>query len=319
MPFLKEIHSQVLQNANANADTAFQNFFKGTGFPKFKSRRASTQTFAYPQGVKLDPTNRKIYLPKIGWVKARGWRKLTGKVKTCTVSWTSDGNYHVSILLENDINYIMVKHNNQKIGLDLGVVKFATLSDGTVFRLPSSLAKNQKRLKKLHKAVSRKQKGSQNRKKAKRKLAKCYSKVANIRKDFAHKVSNHLSDNQAVVVEELGIKQMTKADGSHKRDLNREINNQGWYQFLMFLEYKLARKGGKLIKVNPAYTSQMCSNCGHISKGNRRSQSQFKCRKCSFELNADWNAAINILNRGERGDSPPTKTGYGLPVGNHVL
>ena len=297
--WLKEIDSQVLQTAKANADNAFSNFFKGKGqigFPKFKSAKASRQTFAYPQRVKLDANQKKIYLPKVGWVRARGWRSITGKVKTVTVSLTSDGYIHASVLLENDINYVVVNHNHKKIGIDVGVVKFATLSDGTIIELPASLAREQKKLAKKHKAVSRKARGSKNRARAKKKLAKQYTRVANIRKDFAHKASNALSDNQAVVVEALNIKNMVEADGSHKRDLNREIHNQGWYQFFMYLEYKLARRGGHLIKVPPEYTSQRCSSCGHVSKANRKSQSNFCCQKCGFKLNADWNAAINILN-----------------------
>jgi putative transposase len=290
-------------------DTAYQNFFQhGRGFPKFKSRHASRQSFQLPQGVKIDPKAKKVYLPKLGWIKARGWRKLHGKIKTCTVSYTSADDYHVSIMFQHPDLAVPVTNNGNVVGLDLGVKTFAYLSDGTRFELPADLKKKHTKLKKLHKAVSRKKQGSSNRAKAKKKLAKKYRQIANTRKDFSHKVSKQLSENQAVVIEDLNTKQMTEAKGASKKDLNREILNQGWHQFVVFLGYKLARKGNHLVKVDPAYTSQTCSRCGCVDKASRLSQSRFVCTSCNHKIHADLNAAINILNRGKHGDSLPLNT-----------
>jgi len=316
-PWLKDIPSQTIQASIKNMDTAYVNFFKhGRGYPKFKSKHASRQSFQLPQGVKINPEMGKVYLPKIGWVKARGWRKLQGKIKTSTVSYTTDGSYHVSIMFQHPSLAVPVTNNGKTIGLDLGVKIFAYLSDGTRFELPVSLKKKHTKLKKLHKAVSRKKLTSNNRAKAKKKLAKKYRQIANTRKDFAHKVSNQLSENQAVVIEDLNTKQMTEARGASKKDLNREILNQGWHQFIVFLEYKLARKGNHLNKVDPAYTSQTCSRCGCVDKASRLSQSRFVCTSCGYKIHADLNAAVNILNRGKHGDSLPLNTGYGMLAGS---
>ncbi len=292
-------HSQVLQASNRNLDTAFKNFYERpeAGFPKFKSRHRPNQSFQYPQGVQINSKARKVFLPKIGWVKARGWRKLNGKIKTCTVSFNTAGEFHISILFQNDIDYVVKTTSGPAIGLDLGVKTFAYLSDGTQFKLPANLKQKHVKLKQHHKAVSRKKLGSSNRLRAKKKLAKAYRSIANTRRDFAHKVSNQLSENQAVVIEDLNTRQMTEARGASKRDLNREILNQGWHQFIVFLEYKLARNGNQLIKVDPAYTSQICSSCGNIDKRSRRSQSEYHCVSCGHQIHADLNAAINILAR----------------------
>ena len=175
-------------------------------------------------------------------------------------------------------------------------------------------------MKKAQKRLSRRKKGylgqtckarkpskvSNNYLKAKKKLAKAHLKIRNKRKDFLHKVTKKLSENQTVVVENLKIKNMTKvAKGSienpnmrasAKSGLNRSILQQGWYIFFEMLEYKLKRNGGKLIKIDPKHTSQKCNKCGHISKDNRKSQSKFKCTKCDYEANADVNASLNIVS-----------------------
>ena len=299
--WLKDTHSQVLQASTKNAWTAYTNFFKGQAkFPKFKHKHNPTQSFQYPQGVKLDHAKRRIYLPKIGWVKARGFRPWNGKIKTVTVSFDTAGYYHASILLDDGIDHVVTKRTGPVIGIDMGVAHFATLSDGTTFELPPGLAKAQAKVVLRQKQHSNKQKASHNRRKSQKKLAKAHKRVQNIRKDFLHKLTKDLSENQAVVVEDLAIQKMQQRKAS-KASLNRDIATQSWGLFFTLLEYKLVRNGNLFLKVPPEYTSQRCPVCSYTSKANRRSQSHFCCRQCGHTDNADRNAAINILTAGMAG------------------
>ncbi len=171
---------------------------------------------------------------------------------------------------------------------------------------PLNLDKEINQMKKAQKRLSRKKKGSNNRTKAKVKLQKAHLNISNKRKDFLHKISNKITnENQVIVIEDLKVKNMTKSavgtveepkKSSGKRGLNRVITQQSWSMFFTMLEYKAIRKGGEVIKINPKFTSQKCSYCGHVSKNNRKSQSKFKCEKCNFTQNADLNASINIVH-----------------------
>jgi putative transposase len=316
--WLRQIDSQVIQQSISNMDLAFKNFFRrvktgeAKGFPKFKSKHHSRQSFQYPQRVKLNEDSKKLYLPKIGWVKCKGFRKeLIGKIKTVTVS-TEANQYFASILLDDGVEDITTSHNNQTVGLDMGVKLVVTDSNSNMIK-PLDLSKELKTLELRAKQLSNKKKGSNNRIKAKKRLAKIHQKIANKRKDFLHKLSTKYSENQAVVVEDLKIKNMSKsAKGNEeqhgknvkaKSGLNRVITQQSWGMFFEMLEYKLKQNGGELIKVNPQYTSQTCPQCKHISKENRLSQSKFVCQKCNYKNNADIVGALNILDRGIHGDN----------------
>jgi putative transposase len=314
--WLKEIDSQALQQSIANMDKAYQHFFKGGGYPKFKSRHFSRQSYQYPQRVKID--GNKVFLPKVGWVKMRGFRKaFVGKIKTVTVSYEAY-QYHASILIDAEGESLKLCNNQKKaIGLDVGVSLVVADSDGKKVK-PLDLMKELKKLRTKAQQLSRKKKGSNNRAKAKNKLAKINLKIANKRKDFLHKLSLQYAENQGiVVVEDLKIKNMTKAtkgtiekpatNASAKRGLNRVITQQSWGLFFELLEYKLQDRGGQLIKVDPKYTSQTCNKCGHISKENRKSQSKFVCTVCNYSENADVVGAKNILVRGIHGNNASLK------------
>jgi len=246
---------------------------------------------------------KKLYLPKIGKVKAIFHRPVEGVLKTVTISMQA-GQYYAAINFDNGLLEILGSNNGCTLALDMGVKIFAMTSEGEAIEQPN-LAREESFLKKLRAKVSSKIKGSNNRKKAKQKLSKKSLYLKNKREDFLHKLTHRLSENQTIVVEDLNVKKMTKnvsgtieAPGigvQRKSNLNRSILAQGWYKFFTFLDYKLRRNGGELIKVNPAYTSQRCSACSFVSKSNRLSQSQFICTKCGFALNADYNAALNIL------------------------
>jgi len=298
--FLKEIDSTALQNSVLKIDIAYKNFFRrvkqggAVGFPKFKSKHNSYQSY---QTSTASIKDKKLYLPKIGEIKTKFHRgEIIGKVKTVTVSCEAN-QYFASINYEDNLAEIKGLNNGKAIGIDVGINVFAYTSENEIINPEKehNLTKVIEKMKKSQKSLSRKKKGSKNRLKAKSKLAKAHLKIKNKRKDFLHKVSNKLSENQTIVVEDLKIKNMSKKENT-KNGLNRLILQQSWGKFFELLEYKLKRNSGELIKVNPKYTSQKCSKCGYISKENRVTQAQFICTRCSFSANADYNASINILN-----------------------
>ena len=312
--WLKEIDSQAIQQSIANMDRAYQHFFKGGGYPKFKSRHHSRQSYQYPQRVKIE--GNKVFLPKVGWVKCKGLREeFVGKIKTVTVSHEAY-QYHASILVDIEEKEIEISHNCKSVGIDVGVSLVVADSNGNKVK-PLDLIRELSKLRTRAQQLSRKKKGSNNRAKAKAKIAKQNLHIANMRKDFLHKLSKSYSENQTVVVEDLKIKNMTKAtkgtvekpskNASAKRGLNRVITQQSWGLFFELLEYKLGERGGQLIKVDPKFTSQTCNECGHVSKENRKSQDKFVCTACGHTENADINASKNILARGIHGNNASLK------------
>jgi len=312
--WLREIDSQAIQQSIANMDKAYQHFFKGGGYPKFKSRHHSRQSYQYPQRVKIE--GNKVFLPKVGWVKCKGLRKeFVGKIKTVTVSYEAY-QYHASILIDIEEQEVTNNHNSKSIGIDVGVSLVVADSNGRKVK-PLDLVRELSKLRTKSQQLSCKKKGSNNRAKAKAKIAKQNLRIANMRKDFLHKLSKQYSENQTVVVEDLKIKNMTSKtkgtvekpskNASAKRGLNRVITQQSWGLFFELLEYKLSQRGGQLIKVDPRYTSQTCNECGHISKENRKSQDKFLCTACGHIANADINASKNILARGIHGNNASLK------------
>jgi len=313
--WLKEIDSQAIQQSIANMDKAYQHFFKGGGYPKFKSRHHSRQSYQYPQRVKIE--GNKVFLPKVGWVKCKGLRKeFVGKIKTVTVSYEAY-QYHASILVDMEDAPNKPSHNNKVVGIDVGVALVVADSNGSKVK-PLDLVRELSKLRTRAQQLSRKKKGSNNRAKAKAKIAKQNLHIANMRKDFLHKLSLQYAENQGiVVVEDLKIKNMTSKtkgtvekpskNASAKRGLNRIITQQSWGLFFELLEYKLSQRDGQLIKVDPKYTSQTCNECGHISKENRKSQDKFVCTACGNTANADINASKNIRDRGIHGSNASLK------------
>ena len=288
---------------------AFKKFFKGKGgYPKFKKRH-SDDGFRYPQGFKVEEDNGRIFLPKIGYVRYRNSRKIEGIPKNVTVRQEADG-WYASIQCEFELNnHVIVPNLNTAIGIDMGVKRFLTLSDGSFIKsLEERLKPIENKIALLQRRIKRKVKGSNNIKKAYVKLALMHKKKADIRNNFLHQTSTLMVKNHdLIVIEDLKIKNMSKsAKGTienpgknvkAKMGLNRSILNEAWHKFFTYLEYKLKLKGGILITVDPKHTSQTCPQCGHISKDNRKEQEIFKCVKCGYETNADVNAAQNILKR----------------------
>jgi putative transposase len=305
--YLAKAHAQILQQALKDLDRAFQNFFvKRAGFPKFK-KKGRKDSFRYPQGFKLDQLNSRIWLPKIGWVRFRLSRPIEGVPKQVTIMLDVD-KWHVSIQTEFSIDTPETL-TGPIVGLDMGVVRFATFSDGTVIP-PVRLDQCERNLRRRLRALARKKKGGKNFKKAKLKVAKCYRKIRRCRLDHAHKASTDVANNHGVVVvEDLKVASMTKSakgdlespgrNVKAKSGLNRAILNQGWGRFRILLESKLAIRGGTLIRVSPHHTSQKCPSCGHVAKENRKSQADFACVACGYENNADIVGALNVLAAGQ--------------------
>ena len=306
--WLNETPSQALQQALKNLERAYQNFFlKRAAFPRFK-KKGQADSFRYPQGIKLDQGNSRVFLPKLGWVRYRNSRDVLGEVKNATVSH-SGGKWFVSIQTECEVDPPLP--NGAAVGIDMGIARFATLSDGNYIEPLNSFKKHQQRLARYQRAMSRKVKFSNNWKKAKARVQRIHTRIANARKDFLHKASCQISQNHAmIVIEDLQVRNMSKsAKGNseqhgkqvkQKSGLNRSILDQGWAEFRRQLEYKADWNGGFVMAVPPQYTSQTCPCCSHVSKDNRQTQAKFECVECGFEENADLVGAINILARGQR-------------------
>ena len=305
--WLKDCHSQVLQQSLKDLESSFKNFFaKLANFPKFK-RKGEKNSFRFPQGCKLEQQNSRIYLPKIGWVRYRNSREVEGKIKNVTVSQKCD-KWYVSIQTEFEAEIPTPKGG--EIGIDMGIVRFATLSNGEYFEPINAFKTLKGKLAKLQKQFKHKTKFSRNWQKLKAKIAKLHHKIANIRKNHLHQISSTISKNHAIVyVEDLKVSNMSKsAKGNaeqhgrnvkQKSGLNRAILDQAWSEFRWQLDYKLLWNGGHLIAVPPQNTSRCCPACGYTDKGNRQTQALFECIDCGYTENADVVGAINVLKRGQ--------------------
>lgn len=311
MKWLKEAPSQALQHALKDLEKAYKNFFeKRAGFPSFK-RKGSGDSFRYPEPkqIKLDEANARIFLPKLGWLRYRHSRDVLGDVRNVTVS-QSGGKWFASIQTRREVEQPVPKATTD-IGIDVGIARFATMSDGDFIAPLNSFKKHQQRLARYQRRMSRKIKFSNNWKKAKARVQRIHARIANARRDFLHKATTTISDNHALVcVEDVQVRNMSKSSRgtleqpgrkvSQKSGLNRAILDQGWGEFRRQLGYKMAWNGGMLLAVPPHHTSQTCPCCGHVSKDNRRTQAQFLCVECGYENHADVVGAINVLARGHR-------------------
>lgn len=306
--YLCDSPSQTLQQVTKDLAAAYKNFFeKRADFPQFKKKGRSSDRFRFPQGFEIDEANRRIRLPKLGWIRYRKSRGIIGLAKNITVSCVA-GKWYASIQTEREVGQPL-HPSTSIVGLDAGITLFATLSDGTMFEPVNALRTSAAKMAKYQRRMSRKVKFSSNWKKAKARITKLHQRVAHTRNDFLHKTSNIISKNHAmVVIEDLNVTNMSKsasgtleAPGRNvnaKSGLNKSILDQGWGEFRRQLEYKQAWLGGEVFAVNPRNTSRTCPACGHISAENRKTQSQFECVECGYAENADLNAAINILRAG---------------------
>lgn len=290
-PWLKDANSQSLQQTLKDLDTAYNRFFKKqSGFPNFKSKK-NNQSFGIPQFFKVK--EGKIYFPKFReGIKANIHREIEGSIKCVTISKTKTGKYFASITTDFEVKKERISNN--QIGIDLGIKDFAVTSNGEKYNLP---IKEEKKLKFLQRQLSKKAKGSDNKNKARLKLAKKYEKIENKKQDFQHKLSDKIcKENELIAIEDLNIKKMIKT-----HYLAKLISSQSWYSFAMKLEYKSKRYGGKVEKTNRFYpSSKTCNACGYINQDLELKDREWKCPSCNAKLDRDVNASKNILAQVQR-------------------
>lgn len=310
--FLSEGYTDNLQQKLKDLHGAWKRCFDkrlAAEKPVFKRKSKGNDSIRFVNFDKYCQLDRKrVKLPSgLGWVKFRQSRAVIGKIKNATVSQHAGG-WYISFQVENEVAQ-PVHPSTSAIGLDAGISKLATLSDGTIFEPVNSFKKNQVKLARLQRQLSRMVKFSANWKKQKAKISRLHSHIANIRRDYLHKVTTTVSKKHAmIVIEDLKVSNMSKSAAgtvdepgrnvAAKSGLNRAILDQGWYEMRRQLEYKQLWRGGEVQAVRPAYTSQKCACCGHTTKENRQSQAVFVCVACGYEANADINGARNILAAG---------------------
>jgi len=286
--WIGNVHSQTLQDITDRVFNAYDGFFNlGKGFPKF-AQKGHYQSFSFKQGVKISPTH--VQLPKLGKVKYRNSQDCVGQIKRVTVRECADG-WYVCLCVETDIAHLPVSANS--IGIDVGIKSLIVTSNGETVDNPRHLYKAERKLKRLQRAVSRKKKGSNNRKKAIKKLALQHQTVANTRKDFQHKVTTTLiRENQAISVEDLTIRNMLA-----NHHLAKSISDAGWHQLVQMLDYKARWYGREFVKVSARHTSQDCSVCGERNTSLTLSVREWTCTGCGTLHDRDINAAVNIKNK----------------------
>jgi putative transposase len=310
-PWLKDAPVHPLQHALKDLERAYQSFFaKRAGFPRFK-RKGSGESFRYPDAnqFEIDQPNSRIKLPKLGWIRYRNSRNILGTAKNITIQLCG-GKCYASIQTEREVEPPRPTATTA-IGIDVGIARLATLSDGSFIAPLNSFKKHQQRLARYQRRMGRKVRFSNNWNKAKIQVQKVHRQIANARRDFLHKATTTISKDHALVcIEDLQVRNLSRSSKGtserhgirvrQKSGLNRAILDQGWAEFRRQLAYKTQWAGGMLVAVPAHHTSQTCPCCGHVAPANRRTQAQFLCVECAHTANADVVGAINVLERGQR-------------------
>ena len=314
--FDSKVHARLKENKKKPKKPKFFKLADGTEIqlrplmPRFKRKseeRDSIRLVQFDKYCKID--GNRVKLPNgVGLVKFRKSQEILGTIKNVTISKKS-GHWYVSFGTERELDEKPRHPSKTAIGLDMGISKLLTTSNGEYIKPKNSFKANQLKLANLQRGLAKKVKFSENWKKQNRKIQKLHHHIANIRHDYLHKITTSISKSHAMIAcEDLKVANMSKsASGSMekkgknvkaKSGLNKSILDQGWGMMVNMLEYKQQWQGGLLIKVNPRYTSQTCFKCKHVAKENRRTQAKFECVKCRYVANADFNAARNILAAG---------------------
>ena len=295
-PFLKEVDSLALSNAQLNRNAAFKGFFSHkTGFPKFKSKRNDQSYTTNNQGsVKFSNNDRYITVPKCSRIRIKKHRDFYGDIKSITVSMTTDNKYYISLLVEEENKPL--KESNKIIGLDLGIKDLIVDSNGHKYKNHKYLTKSQNKLTKEQRKLSKMVKGSNNRNKQRIKVARLHKHIQNQRNDYLHKLSKKIIDeNQIICIESLLVKDMM-----NDSKLARNISDVSWYRLVSMLLYKADWYNRKVIKVPSTYpSSQFCSKCSYKNSITRDlTIRKWTCPKCGSIHDRDINAAKNILSKG---------------------
>ena len=308
--FLKEVDSIIIRRSLFNLEDAYQRFFKlKSGYPKYKSKysRNSYNTNAvYGKykgreycNIELDLINKRIKLPKIKWIKCRGYRNLTsinGRVINATISREANGKYYVSLLYDMNIEIPIIENPTSIVGIDLGIKNLMTLSDSTITPNNKYILMYEKRIKRCQRELSRKVRGSKNYYKCKQRLAELYQKLKNARIYYLHKVTKDITDNYDIITcEKLDTKSMLE-----KKIISKSISDVSFFEILRQLQYKSNWKGKYFYQINTHYpSSQTCSVCSNIDKKYKDLKYRtYKCDNCSNNMDRDLNASINIMFEG---------------------
>jgi putative transposase len=290
LTWLKEVDSTALQTTLKDLDSAYQKFFKEKkGYPKYKSKKNSVQSYTSKMGIKVEGNH--IQLPKLGKVKFAKSREIEGRIIKATIRRNQSGKYFVSLTCEVEIKQL--PPSDKRVGIDLGIKSFATLSTGEKIPNPKYLNKYLKQLKYWQRKLSRRQRGGKNREKARLEVARIHEKIVNCRTDFLHKVSSRLiNENQVIAIEDLNVKGMLQ-----NGRLARHIGDASWSEFTRQLEYKAQWYGREVKKINRFFaSSQICSECGHKNEVVKDlSIREWICSECGTKHDRDINAAKNIL------------------------
>ncbi len=309
----QQIHSQVLQDVLLRLDKAFKAFFRRIqngetpGYPRFQGRNRYT-SFTYPQGG-YTLCEKHVSFSKIGTIKVKFHRPVEGKIKTATIKYEA-GQWYVVFSCEVEEKPAKLPSTSQAVGIDLGLLHFATLSTGDTIENPRYLRKAQAALKRKQRHLSGCKRGSHRREKARKAVVKAHRKIGNQRHDFLHKQSRQLvTTYETIVFEDLQIANISKAPkpkqdengnylpngASQKAGLNKSILDAGWGIFMTYCADKAAWAGCTVIKIDPYKTSQLCSQCGKEGPHKDLSERTHTCVHCGVVLDRDHNAALNIL------------------------
>jgi putative transposase len=302
--WLNEVARNALNNSLEDLNMAFQNFFRSNnkhGYPKFKCKNQSLQSYKLDWAQKrpgvapsIEIKGNKIKLPKLGLVKFARSQDMIGHIVNATISKTASGKYFVGLCVDTPKEPL--PQTDEIIGIDLGIKDYLTDSNGNKIHNPKTLYKLEHKLTKLKRNLSRKQKGSKNRLKAKRKLAKLHEHIRNQRQDFLHKLSTKIiNENQIIVLEDLNVKGMLQ---NHK--VSKSVQDVSWYQFKEMLDYKSKWYNRQVIYIDRFFpSSQLCSACGYQNHETKNlSIREWDCPECGEHHDRDVNAAINILREG---------------------
>ena len=296
-PFLKEVDSLALSNAQQNRNTAFKSFFSHrSGFPKFKSKRndQSYTTNMINGNIKFSNNDRYLSLPKCPRIRIKKHRDFDGRIKSVTVSKTCDNKYYIALLVESEIKPL--NESNKIVGLDLGIKDLIVDSNGKKYKNHKYLTKSQNKLAKEQRKLSKMVKGSNNRNKQRIKVARLHKHIQSQRNDYLHKLSKKIIDeNQIICIEDLKVKNMM-----NDSKLARNISDVSWSRFVSMLIYKADWYVRKIIKVPSTYpSSQLCSLCGYQNKEVKNLKiRKWTCPECGSVHDRDCNAAKNILSKG---------------------